>query len=117
MSVPIYNHFEEDFVASAVPADWTKKCQISNTGEVKQLTLVVPNFSNAVTATLNIRDENGFLLYTTTAQARNTNQVFAGLDFCVSAGADGTSTVEVVLSGNPGGTSTWKVLSNIFMKV
>jgi hypothetical protein len=79
---------------------------------------VIPNFTNNVTATLNIRDENGVLLYTTTAQASNTNQVFVpSPDFCVSAGADGTSTVEVVLSGNPGGTSTYKVLSNIFMKV
>jgi hypothetical protein len=108
MSVLVLNHFDEVYTTS----DTVKQCQISNTGEVKQIVLTVPAFTAG--ATLTIVDENGTQLYSSGLKAAGSAYVLSGLSIGVSSGADRTCIVVVTLSAPPsiGG----QVLANIWIK-
>ena len=119
MSVAVYNHFE--FIGSIVAGTLTASEQISNTGEVRQVVVIVPAGVTG-TVTITVTDENGAVLFTSGALAANTKTVFwpytsgvsgAGMPFCVSSGGDKTCNVNIAFSqSNPNAT----VLVNIFIK-
>jgi hypothetical protein len=118
MSVAVYNHFE--FVGSTTAAVLTASEQVSNTGEVRQVVVVVPSISGTVTIT--VTDENGVTLFTSGALGSGTKNVFwpytsgvsgAGMPFCVSSGGDKTCNVNITFSqSNPNAI----VQVNMFIK-
>jgi hypothetical protein len=111
MSVPVYNHFEFVGVASPLAAS----SQVSNTGEVRQIVIVVPTISGTVTIT--VTDENGATLFTSGALGTGTKTVFwpytTGMPFCMSAGGDKTCNVTCTFSQQNVGAM---VLVNMFIK-
>ena len=112
MSVAIYNHFEFVGVASPLVASE----QVSNTGEVRQVVVIVPNGVTG-TVTITVTDENGATLFTSGALSGNTKTVFwpytTGMPFCVSSGAD--KTCNVVCTFSPANVG-YQVLVNMFIK-
>lgn len=111
MSVAVYNHFEGLF--SGIQTVYSE--QVSNTGEVRQVVVVVPNITG--TCTITVVDENGVQLFTSGALAANSKTVFwpytTGMPFCVSAGGDNTCNVVMTLSQSNNGAA---ILVNMFIK-
>jgi len=81
--------------ASATVASFTIKAwALTHT-----ILLKLPDWTNAVTATISIDNPNGDEIYSNDTLARNTTHVMA-----VVKPLAGTNTVKVTLSGVPGGT-------------
>lgn|SRR5574337_675453 len=82
----------------AVVADKTFGIYVN--GYVTDFAVVVPNFTNVITATLTIEDEDGIVLYTKSAIAKNATTVQNGIFVPVGKNYIG----RIVLSGAAGGT-------------
>ena len=81
-------------------ADTNKTFSIYVNGRMTDFSVVMPNFTNALTATLTIEDEAGVVLYTKTAIAKNATTTVSSLRVPVDTNYVG----RLVLSGAPGGT-------------
>jgi len=81
-------------------ADTTKTFSIYVNGHMSDVAVVMPNFTNAPTATLTIEDEAGVVLYTKAAIANNATTIVNSLSVPVDTNYVG----RLVLSGAPGGT-------------
>jgi len=81
-------------------ADTTKTFPIYVNGKLTDVSLAMPNFTNALTATLTIEDEAGVVLYTKVAIAKNATTTVSSLVVPVDTNYVG----RLVLSGAPGGT-------------
>lgn len=69
--------------------------------EVGMIMLVLPNWTNVVTATLEIKDADGYVMLSKTGVARNTTTKYNGSDgYWVS----GAYSIVLTLSGAPGGS-------------
>jgi len=77
--------------------------KIDNEGFVSDIIFVVPNFTNVVTATLTIHDEDGNELYNSTAKAKNAIYVITGIRVPVTFGFSAKVTLSGV-AGGAGGT-------------
>lgn len=77
-----------------------KTALVNEAGLINSIILVVPNFTNVITATLTIHDEDGNELYNSTAKAKNATYVITGLAVPVHYGFSS----KVTLSGNAGGS-------------
>jgi len=86
--------------------DLTKTAALSYEGQLNHLHLRVPNFTNAVTATVTLSDKDGYVLYTSAAKARNANyNLETETEWaCDQLVPGSTLTVTVTLSGVAGGT-------------
>lgn len=88
------------FAFGAVATDPTNPNQIAReNGIISLITLVVPNFTNNVTATLTIKDEDNVEIYNSGAKARNATYVLTGLVIPVDHGYK----INVTVSGAAGG--------------
>lgn len=92
---------EVDFVFGA--ADTEKSAQSVIEGEIKQIHLRVPNFTNDVTLTLSVEDEDSYEIFTSGAKARNTNYNLKATDLDDSLLIASTFTLKAALSGPPAG--------------
>ncbi len=70
-------------------------------GIIGTLIISLPDSTNGVTATISVRDEDGYVLYSAAALADNTDHVKTGVDILVA----GNVTFGLTASGAPGGTS------------
>jgi hypothetical protein len=70
-------------------------------GLLRRVQLHLPNFTNVVTGTLQVLDEDGYEIFTTTAQAKNTVYNGDPDDGVLVAGA---CSLKLTLSGAPGGS-------------
>lgn len=97
------NRAKLSFVFGA--ADTVKSQDLNFTGQMKHLHLRVPNFTNAVTATVTLTDADGYTVYTSAAKARNANyNLEADAEWFDQLVSGGTYNLVVTLSGVPGGT-------------
>ena len=80
----------------------TQSFALNGRGLIHSIVLVVPNFTNAVTATLTITNQDGVEIYNSTAKARNATYALTQLWDKVPI--VGSNTVTVTLSGVAGGT-------------
>ena len=81
-------------------ADTTKTFPIYVNGRMTDVSVAMPNFTNAITGTLTIEDEAGVVLYTKAAIAKNATTIVNSLGVPVDTNYVG----RLVLSGAPGGT-------------
>lgn len=75
-------------------------------GFIKNLIIVVPNYTNTITTTVQILDDDGVVLYDSGAKAQNASYPLGGIG-AAEVGAIPISynyTVSVVISGVAGGT-------------
>jgi hypothetical protein len=72
-------------------------------GEVKQIHLRVPNFTNAVTLALSIEDEAGYEVFNSGAKAKDANYNLKATDLDDSILIASTFTFKGTLSGDAGG--------------
>ena len=93
---------EVDFVFGA--AETVKSVQSVIEGEIKQIHLRVPNFTNAVTLTLSVEDEDTYEVFTSGAKARNANYNLKATDLDDTLLIASTFNIKATLSGVPGGT-------------
>ena len=63
--------------------------------------LVIPNFTNVVTTTMEIKDEDNYVMISKAGVARNTTTKYSGSDAFLHSGA---GTLTLTLSGVPGGS-------------
>ena len=82
--------------------DTTKNFTISGNGKVHTLIVELPNFTNDVTATVTVTDQNSYDIYAKASLAKNDKHVITGASGYIYL--DGVSTVTITLSGQPGGT-------------
>lgn len=99
---------KHEFVFGA--SDTVKSETLYFEGELRHLHLRVPNFTNAVTATVTIEDSDGYEIYNSTGQAKNTN--YNLLTVATSELLTGQNTLKVTLSGVPGGTGGTVIIAN-----
>ena len=83
--------------------DTTKSYTFQCNGKVNHVLVEIPNFSNAVTTTVTVADENGVTIMSKSGLAKATNHVIDSTDDFDRALA-GTYTITLTLSGAPGGT-------------
>ncbi|MDD3493688.1 MAG: hypothetical protein PHZ19_09365 [Candidatus Thermoplasmatota archaeon] len=89
-------------------SDTVKTNTLNFEGLLKNLHIRVPDFTNAVTATVTIEDASGYEVYNSGAKTKNVN--YNELADIVVAGL---ATLKVTLSGAPGGAGgTVIVVSN-----
>ncbi len=109
---PIRNKTSLVFGAS----DTTKSLTLVAEGLMKHLHLRLPNFTNAVTATVTIDDVDSYTIYTSGANARNGNYNLdrQGEWIDLLLGQEPV-TITVTLSGVPGGSGgTVVVVTRVF---
>ena len=70
-------------------------------GIIGTLVLDLPDSTNGVTCTVEVRDEDDYILYSAAALADDTTHVKTGVDILVA----GAVTIGLTASGAPGGTS------------
>jgi hypothetical protein len=92
---------EVDFVFGAAGTEKTIQSVIE--GEIKQIHLRVPNFTNVVTFTLSVEDEDGYEVFTSGAKAKNANYNLKATDLDDSLLIASTFNLKATLSGAPGG--------------
>jgi len=92
---------EVDFVFGATGT--VKSVQSVIEGEIKQIHLRVPNFTNAVTLTLSIEDESGYEIFNSGAKAKGANHNLKASDLNDSILIASTFTFKATLSGDAGG--------------
>lgn len=85
------------FMFDDVTTELTKQC--NENGEMIAYTLVVPNFTNAITAAVSYKDSDSHELYTVSGKAKNTTHVVSSLTTPIWYG-----TFKITLSGAAGGT-------------
>ena len=106
--VPTINTFTFD------AATTTLTQEIQENGWARVIKVDVPNFTNAITATLTITDRNNYPVYTSTALAKNAVAAIGSLITAADPGAvpvDYRYTLNITLSGAAGGTGgTVKVM-------
>lgn len=87
-------------------ADTTKSLSVTanNLARISHLKLVLPNFTNAVTATLSVEDASGNAYFSEAALAENTTHFKTEHDTTpLDVPTAEALTIKVVLSGVPGG--------------
>lgn len=84
---------------------------LSSSGIINTLVLVLPNFTNVVTGTISILDDDSYVLYTSAAKNRNTTSVLTGL----AIPCDRNFKVRVDLDGAAGGTGG-NVVTKIYLE-
>lgn len=91
--------FRDKFTLALGAAETSKSVDFIREGEINGLFVRVPNFTNAVTATISVLDADGYEFVVSSALARNA-------DHRVSAAwpLPGAQTLKVTLSGAPGGS-------------
>ncbi|MCL4502086.1 MAG: hypothetical protein M1438_09545 [Deltaproteobacteria bacterium] len=106
-TVQITSH---EFVFGA--ADTGKTAAIAYNGSVSHLHLVVPDFTNVVTATVTLVDASGRVLWTSAAKAKNASYNLDDLSsgILVEQFVDHSLSWVVTLSGAPGGDGGTVVL-------
>jgi len=82
-------------------ADTAKSVSVALEGVLHQAFMRVPNFTNVVTATLTIQDEDGFELFNSGAKAKGADYLLAPVPELLLLA--GKITISVTLSGVPGG--------------
>jgi hypothetical protein len=87
------------FTSTSTTNSYTLQCN----GQTNMVLVEMPNFTNAITATLTVSDENGVTIMTKAAIAENANTMLDATDDFDKAMA-GTYTVLITLSGAAGGT-------------
>jgi len=87
------------FTATSLTNSYTLQCN----GQMNMALIEMPNFTNAITATLTISDENGVVIMNKASIAENANTMLDATDDFDKAMA-GTYTVLITLSGVAGGT-------------
>ena len=92
---------EVDFVFGATGT--VKSVQSVIEGEIKQIHLRVPNFTNAVTLTLSVEDEAGYEIFNSGAKAKDANHNLKASELNDSILIAGTFTFKATLSGGAGG--------------
>lgn len=92
---------EVDFVFGATGT--VKSVQSVIEGEIKQIHLRVPNFTNAVTLTLSVEDEAGYEIFNSGAKTKGANHNFKASDLNDSILIASTFTLKATLSGDAGG--------------
>jgi hypothetical protein len=92
---------EVDFVFGATGT--VKSVQSVIEGEIKQIHLRVPNFTNAVTLTLSVEDESGYEIFNSGAKAKGANHNLKASDLNDSILIASTFTLKATLSGDAGG--------------
>jgi hypothetical protein len=82
----------------------TQKFRINNSGYITDFILTLPNFTNAVTGTLTIEDDEGNTLYTDAGapRARNGTYVVTGIRVPVDEGFNFNLTISGVAGGTGG---------------
>ncbi len=95
-----YKHFRQIQTLTFGATGTEKSFTLSVNGEAQHIRFVVPNFTNAVTATLTVHDEGGYEVYNSTAKAKNASYWLSPVQVPLT----GYNTVKVTLSGNAGGT-------------
>jgi hypothetical protein len=93
-----YERITQDLVFGA--ADTVKTATVHFRGEVKNLALRMPNFTNSVTGTLALNDEDGITFYSQAAIPENADSPYTVERYF----SGGLITVSLTLSGAPGGT-------------
>lgn len=96
------------YILSFGASDTVKSAKIVNNGFVKYIHLSVPNFTNAVTITLSIEDEEGTKIWEDSARNRNADYIIGNLNIP----SDIKYTLKATLSGVPGGSG-----GNVTVKV
>jgi len=92
---------EVDFVFGATGT--VKSVQSVIEGEIKQIHLRVPNFTNAITLTLSIEDESGYEIFNSGAKAKGTNHNLKAAELNDAVLIASTFTLKATLSGDAGG--------------
>lgn len=82
--------------------DTVKSFDIDGRGLIHTIVMTVPNFTNVVTATLTVTNQDGVEIYNSTAKAKNATYALTQLWDKVPI--VGFNTVKVTLSGAAGGT-------------
>jgi hypothetical protein len=85
-----------------------KTFKIQENGSMTDLAVVMPNFTNAITGTLTIEDEDGVVLYTKAAIARNATTIVNTLSVPVDRNYIGRLTLSGA-GGAGGGTVSAKI--------
>lgn len=89
------------FTAAFGAAETTKNISISLEADVGMIMLVVPNFTNVVTTSLDVKDSDNYAVLAKSGVARNTTTKYNGADAFWFSGA---GTITLTLSGAPGGS-------------
>jgi hypothetical protein len=103
---------EVDFVFGA--ADVAKSVQSVIEGEIKQIHLRVPNFTDVVTLTLSVEDEDGYEVFTSGAKAKNANYNLKATDLDDTLLIASTFTLKATLSAVHGGAGDEAVKAVIY---
>lgn len=94
----IMDTVKEIFACDATTTTYSKR--LSQNGKVNFIVIVVPNFTNVVTATITITDEDANILYTSGAKAKNATYVISNAACPLWDGA----LLKCTLSGAAGGS-------------
>jgi hypothetical protein len=103
---------EVDFVFGA--ADVAKSVQSVIEGEIKQIHLRVPNFTDVVTLTLSVEDEDGYEVFTSGEKAKNANYNLKATDLDDTLLIASTFTLKATLSAVHGGAGDEAVKAVIY---
>ena len=92
--------------------DTTKSFIINRSGEIPFIRMLVPNFTNVVTATLTVENGDGDEIWNSGAKAKNATYL---MQMSIPIATE-TNTVKVTLSGAAGGTGG-DVLVTVYLEV
>jgi len=102
MAIEFYQAYRKKLVLSFGASDTEKSQEIYLDGLCHRLHVRLPNFSNAVTATVAMADNDNYAYFEQTGLAKNANHNIAPDPPLLLLGEGGT--VKMTLSGVPGGT-------------
>lgn len=91
--------FRDKFILTVGAAETSKEAAFIREGELSALFVQVPNFTNAVTVIVSIKDSDGYEFVVSSSLAKAQNHRVA-----VAWPLPGVQTIVVTVSGVPGGT-------------